>query len=70
MTDTRFVCEVCGTVFPESRAKVRVVDPHQDALGDQILCPNCGSARIATDPFDPDGPIENPLEAPDEGELT
>jgi len=66
MSETRFACQVCGTVFTDKRARVAVVDPHEDALEDQILCPNCGSTRIEPDPFDPDAPVDNPLEPPDE----
>jgi len=67
MSETRFACQACGTVFAEKEARVAVVDPQQDAPGDQILCPSCGFARIEPDPFDPDAPLENPLEPPDEG---
>jgi DNA-directed RNA polymerase subunit RPC12/RpoP len=66
MIDTRFACQVCGTVFSERRARIGVVDPEEDGMQDEILCPNCGSARIEPDPFDPDAPVDNPLEAPDE----
>jgi hypothetical protein len=37
---------------------------------DQIMCPNCGSARVEPDHFDPDEPVENPFEEPEEGHGT
>ncbi len=64
MTDTRFLCSVCGTVFSDHRASVSAVDPEEDQIG----CPNCGSARLEPYEFDPDGPVDNPLEGPDEAE--
>jgi len=66
MTETRFVCRACGSVFSEGEARLRVVDPEQEAIADEISCPNCGSALVEPDHFDPDGPLENPLEPPDE----
>lgn len=63
MTDTRFVCSVCGTVFSDHRA---VVDP--DDPEEILACPNCGSTRFEPYEFDPDGPAEDPIEGPgDEG---
>ena len=63
MTDTKFVCSVCGNVFSEHRASTNPVDPEED----QIMCPNCGSARVELHHFDPDEPVENPFEEPEEG---
>lgn len=60
VTDTRFVCSVCGTVFSDHRASVREMEE------DQIGCPNCGSARLEPYDFDPDGPVIDPLAGPDE----
>ena len=54
MTDSKFVCSVCGHVFSEHRASLNPVDPEED----QIRCPNCGSYRVETDHFDPDEPLE------------
>ncbi len=62
MADTKFVCSVCRTVFSEHRASTNPIDPEEG----QIMCPNCGSARIEPDHFDPDEPLYNPLEGPDE----
>lgn len=62
MTDTKFVCAVCRNVFSEHRASVPSIDPEED----QIRCPNCGSERVEPDHFDPDEPLENPLEGPDQ----
>jgi DNA-directed RNA polymerase subunit RPC12/RpoP len=66
MTDTKFVCSVCGDVFSEHRASTNPIDPEED----QIMCPNCGSARVEPDHFDPDEPVENPFEEPEEGHGT
>jgi DNA-directed RNA polymerase subunit RPC12/RpoP len=66
MTDTKFVCSVCGGVFSEHRASTNPIDPEED----QIMCPNCGSARVEPDHFDPDEPVENPFEEPEEGHGT
>jgi DNA-directed RNA polymerase subunit RPC12/RpoP len=63
MTDTKFVCSVCGNVFSEHRASTNPVDPEED----QIMCPNCGSARVDPHHFDPDELVENPFEEPEEG---
>lgn len=62
MTDTRFECAVCGTVFSEHRANVDPTDPEED----QMRCPNCGSTRFEPYEFDPDGPVDDPLGGPDE----
>jgi len=66
MTDTKFVCSVCGNVFSEHRASTNPVDPEED----QIMCPNCGSARVEPDHFDPDEQVENLFEEPEEGHGT
>ena len=64
MTETKFVCSVCRSVFSEHQARTNPVDPEED----QIACPNCGSARVEPDHFDPDEPVINPFEEPeDEG---
>lgn len=60
MKDTRFACAVCGNVFSEHRTGVGA-----DGLEEEILCPRCGSNRVEPDPFDPDAPVENPMEPPD-----
>ncbi len=60
MTDTRFVCSVCGTVFSDHRANIPAVVPE----GDEIGCPNCGSTRLEPYDFDPDGPVIDPLAGP------
>jgi DNA-directed RNA polymerase subunit RPC12/RpoP len=60
MTDTKFVCSVCRNVFSEHRANVNPADQ------DQIRCPNCGSAYIEPDHFDPDEPVESLIEEPEE----
>jgi DNA-directed RNA polymerase subunit RPC12/RpoP len=62
MTDTKFVCTVCRNVFSEHQASVNPPDPEED----QIRCPNCGSYRVEPDHFDPDEPLENPFEEPDQ----
>ena len=56
MTETMFTCSVCGEVFPDDRAGKELADK------DSISCPNCGSAFVEADHFDPDGPVEDPLE--------
>jgi DNA-directed RNA polymerase subunit RPC12/RpoP len=61
VTDTRFVCSVCGTVFSDHRAALKSVDPEED-----IACPNCGSAQLEPYEFDPDAPVVDPLRGPDE----
>ena len=58
MTDTKFVCSVCRSVFSEHRAGINIADPEED----QIRCPNCGSALIEPDHFAPDEPVVNPLD--------
>ena len=63
MTDTKFVCSVCGYVFSEHRASTNPMDPEED----QIMCPNCGSYRVEPDHFDPDELVEDPLDKPEEG---
>ncbi len=60
MTDTKFVCSVCRNVFSEHRASVNPVDQ------DQIRCPNCGSAHVEPDHFDPDEPVESLVVEPEE----
>jgi len=50
-------------VFPEHRARTSSL---LDFGESQIRCPNCGSARIEPDHFDPNEPIENPLEEPEQ----
>ena len=64
MSQTRMVCRVCGGVFSEHQVQLKAVDPEED----QILCPNCGSSRMEPYAFDPDAPMENPLER-EEGEV-
>ena len=61
MTDTKFVCLVCGHVISEHRASLNPADPEED----QIRCPNCGSYRVETDHFDPDEPLEGLVEEPE-----
>jgi DNA-directed RNA polymerase subunit RPC12/RpoP len=60
MTDTNFLCSVCRNVFSEHRASTNAVDQ------DQIRCPKCGSARIEPDHFDPDEPLEELIEEPEQ----
>lgn len=62
MTDTKFMCSVCRTVFSEHRASINPADPEED----QIRCPNCGSYRVETDHFDPDEPLESLVEEPEQ----
>jgi DNA-directed RNA polymerase subunit RPC12/RpoP len=64
VTDTKFVCSVCRTVFSEHRANANPVDPEED----QIMCPSCGSYRVEPDHFDPDELVEDPLDKPEEGD--
>jgi DNA-directed RNA polymerase subunit RPC12/RpoP len=64
MSETRLVCLVCGRVFSEHQVQLKAVDPEED----QIQCPNCGSSRMEPYTFDPDAPMENPLER-EEGEV-
>lgn len=61
MSDTRFICSVCGKVFSDHEA---VVDP-EDAE-EVAACPNCGSSQLEPYEFDPDAPVGDPLEGPDE----
>jgi DNA-directed RNA polymerase subunit RPC12/RpoP len=60
MTDTKFVCSVCRNVFSEHRANANPADQ------DQIRCPECGSALIEPDHFDPNEPVEGLIEEPEE----
>ncbi|MGI8910880.1 MAG: hypothetical protein ACR2JR_10065 [Rubrobacteraceae bacterium] len=60
MTDTRYACAVCGNVFSEHRAEA-----DSAVLEEVLTCPRCGSNRVEPDPFDPDAPVEDPLEPPD-----
>lgn len=64
MTGTRSICSVCGTVFSEHGASINPADPEEG----RIRCPNCGSTRLEPYEFDPDGPVDNPLEGPNEEE--
>ncbi len=62
--ETKFVCLVCQSVFPEHQAKA---DSPLDDFGEgQIRCPNCGSYRVEPDHFDPDEPLEILVEEPEE----
>ena len=63
MADTKFVCWVCRHTFSGHRANMNPVDPEED----QIRCPECGSARIEPDHFDPNEPVEKPFEEPEQG---
>ena len=63
MTETKFTCLVCRSVFPEHRARTSSL---LDFGESQIRCPNCGSARIEPDHFDPNEPVENPLKEPEQ----
>ncbi len=63
MTDTRFVCVVCGNVFSEHRAEA-----DSAVLEETLTCPRCGSNRVEPDQFDPNAPVEDPLEPLDGGE--
>ena len=56
--ESRLVCRVCGTVFSEREARLKLVDPEED----EMQCPNCGSARVESYALDPDGPVDNPFE--------
>ena len=60
MTDTRFVCSVCRSVFSEYQSSVNPVDQ------DQVRCPDCGSALVEPDHFDPNEPVEDLLEEPEQ----
>jgi DNA-directed RNA polymerase subunit RPC12/RpoP len=61
MTDSKFVCSLCGHVFSGHRASLNPADPEED----QIRCPNCGSYRVETDHFDPDEPLDSLVEEPE-----
>jgi ribosomal protein S27AE len=58
MGEVRMACGVCGGVFSEHEIGLNPVDPEED----QVLCPNCGSARLEPYPFDPDAPVEELVE--------
>lgn len=60
--ESRLVCRVCGTVFSEHEARLKLVDPEED----EMQCPNCGSARVDPYTLDPDGPVDNPFEDDEE----
>ncbi len=62
MSETRLVCRVCNGVFSEHQVQLKAEDPEED----QVLCPNCGSSRMEPYIFDPDAPMENPLEREEE----
>ena len=62
MSESRLVCRVCNGVFSEHQLRLKVVDPEED----EIQCPNCGSSRMEPYAFDPDAPMENPLERTEE----
>jgi len=62
--ETKFVCLVCRSVFPEHQA--RADSPLDDFGEGQIRSPTCGSARVDPSHFDRNEPIENPLEEPDQ----
>jgi hypothetical protein len=51
--------------MPERVLGAPSVNP-PDPEEDQIRCPNCGSYRVEPDHFDPDEPLENPFEEPDQ----
>jgi Zn finger protein HypA/HybF involved in hydrogenase expression len=58
VSETRLQCRVCEGVFSEHEVRLKVVDPDED----EVLCPNCGSARMEPYPFDPDAPVEELVE--------
>lgn len=60
--ESRLVCRVCGTVFSEHEARLKLEDPEED----EILCPKCGSSRVDPYALDPDGPVDNPFENDEE----
>ncbi len=67
MADTKFVCSVCGSTFPEHEASANPFELEED----EIRCPNCGSTQVEPDHFDPNEPLVDPLEGPqDEGYVT
>lgn len=63
MTDTKYLCAVCGNVFSEHRAEADSAEPEE-----LLACPRCGSNRVEPDQFDPDAPVEDPLSPPDQEE--
>lgn len=62
MTDTKYVCSVCQSVFSEHRASINPVESGEG----HISCPNCGSDRVEPDHFDPDEPLEALVEEPEQ----
>jgi DNA-directed RNA polymerase subunit RPC12/RpoP len=62
VTDTRFACSVCSTVFSDHRARVNPVVQEEDELS----CPNCGSVNFEPYEFDPNAPLIDPLAGPSE----
>ncbi len=67
MADTKFVCAVCGSTFTEHKASASAFEVEKD----EIRCPKCGSAQVEPDHFDPNEPLVNPLEDPeDEGHIS
>lgn len=60
MTETNFMCSVCGVAFSEHRAAANPVDPE-----DELRCPRCGSTQIEVYHFDPDGPVVETLDEPE-----
>lgn len=43
---------MCGTVFTEHEARLKLVDPEKD----EVLCPTCDPARIAPYALKPSTP--------------
>ncbi|CAA9444083.1 MAG: hypothetical protein AVDCRST_MAG37-1646 [uncultured Rubrobacteraceae bacterium] len=67
MADTKFVCAVCGSAFSEHEASASTFESEED----EIRCPNCGSAQVETDHFDPNEPLVDPREgSEDEGYIS
>ncbi len=62
MADTKFICAVCGSTFTEHEASASAFEVEED----EIRCPKCGSAQVEPDHFDPNEPLVNPLEGPDD----
>lgn len=60
--ESRLICRVCGTVFSEHEARLKLEDPEED----EMQCPSCGSARVEPYALDPDGPVDNPFEDDEE----
>lgn len=58
MAEARFVCLVCGNVFPEGEARSKPVEPGEDQFG----CPKCGSIQIEPYHLDPNEPVADPAE--------